>query len=110
MTSGMPATPGTENPGNIIQTAIAQKVSQQKTADTSFLVKTIEQQMRVIGTLMVHLMQTHPEVARHLNRMWSSGDAAKKALADSIEKQAVPMGPPLNFSGAETGPQETGPM
>jgi hypothetical protein len=90
-------------------TAIAQRVNEQKKANTGFAHGNIDQTMRVVAATMVHLMQSHPDVARHLNRAWSSLDSAKKALGDAMKDQAVPTGPPLGFSGATMGPTPAGP-
>lgn len=103
--AGLPATPGAESPGNILMTAIAHQVNQQKKANSNFASGNVDQAMRVIGAMMIHLMQSHPEVARHLNRAWSSLDAAKKALSEATE-EATPAGPPLGFSGAQIGPSD----
>ena len=105
----MPATPGAQDPGNMLMTAIAQRVNEQKKANSGFAHGNIEQSMRVVAAMMVHMMQSHPEVARHLNRAWSSLDSAKKALSDTMKEQAVPTGPPLGFSGAAMGPAPGGP-
>jgi hypothetical protein len=107
--AGMPATPGMQSPGNLLMTAIAQRVNEQKKANAGFAVGNIDQTMRVVAATMVHLMQQHPEASRHLNRAWSSLDAAKKALNDAVKDQAMPLGPPLGFSGAAMGPTPAGP-
>lgn len=105
----MPATPGSDSPGNLLMAAIAQRVNEQKKSNAGFAHGNIEQSMRVVAAMMVHMMQSHPEVARHLNRAWSSLDSAKKALGDTIKDQAVPTGPPLGFSGAAMGATPAGP-
>ena len=91
-------------------TAIAQRMSEQKKANAGFAVGNIDQCMRIVAASMVHLMQQHPEASRHLNRAWSSLDAAKKALNDAVKDEAVPVGPQLGFSGASVGPTQANPM
>jgi hypothetical protein len=93
----------------MLMTAIAQKMSEQKKANANFATGNLDQVMRVVAATMVHLMQMHPEAARHLNRAWSSLDAAKKALNEAVKEEAVPVGPSLGFSGAGIGPTSLGP-
>lgn len=107
--AGMPANPGAESPGNMLMTAIADRMNQAKKANANFATGNIDQMMRVVGSMQTHIMQMHPEAARHLNKAWSSLDAAKKALNDALKEQAVPTGPPLGFSGAGIGPTPAGP-
>lgn len=90
-------------------TAIMQRMSESKKANANFAVGNLDQVMRVVAASMVHLMQSHPDVSRHLNRAWASLDAAKKALNDAVKEDAVPTGPPLGFSGAGLGPTQAGP-
>ena len=104
----MPANPAAD-PGSMLMAAISDRMNQAKKTNANFASSTLDQQMRVLGSMQVHLMQSHPEVARHLNRAWASMDAAKKALNDAIKEQAVPTGPPLGFSGAGIGPTQAGP-
>jgi len=103
----MPATPGAESPGNIMMAAIANRINQEKKANTSFGVPHLEQQKRVLSVMQLHYAEQHPEVARHLNRAWASLDQALKALKDAQGDQATSMaGPPLGFSGAQIGPSD----
>jgi hypothetical protein len=106
---GLPATPA-QSPGNLLMTAIAQRMSEQKKANANFAVSNLDQVMRVVASSMVHLMQSHPDASRHLNRAWSSLDAARKALNDAVKEDAVPIGPQLGFSGASIGPSQANPM
>jgi hypothetical protein len=93
----------------MLMQAIAQKVSEQKKSNANFAVANVDQAMRVIGAMMIHLMQAHPDAARHLNRAWSSLDQAKKALREAAEEGGPPVGPPLGFGAAAIGPnQQTG--
>jgi hypothetical protein len=101
----LPADPG-QNPGNMLMTAIAQKVTEQKKANSDFAVGNVEQAKRVIGAMMIHLTGSHPDVARHLNRAWSSLDQAGKLLKEAAQEQGPPLGPTLGFSGASMGPQD----
>lgn len=107
--AGLPANPG-ESPGNLLMAAIAQRVNEQKKSNANFAHGNIDQLMRVCAATMTHLMQQHPEVARHLNRAWSSLDAAKKALGDAMKDQAVPVGPQLGFGAASIGPSQANPQ
>jgi|SRR5215472_7403961 len=104
--AGMPATPGAESPGNILTAAIANRINQEKKANTNFGVPHLEQQKRVISVMQLHYAEQHPEVARHLNRAWASLDQALKALKDAQGEQASMAGPPLGFSGAQIGPSD----
>jgi len=91
-------------------TAIAQRVNEQRKANSNFAHGNIDQLMRVCAATMTHMMQQHPEVARHLNRAWSSLDAAKKALGDAMKESAVPVGPQLGFGAASVGPSQANPQ
>lgn len=107
-TGGLPATG--PDPGDMLTTAIMRSVNEQKKSNANFAVGNVEQAMRVIGAMMVHLMQSHPDAARHLNRAWSSLDQANKALKEAQQEAGPPVGPSLGFAGAATGPnQQTGP-
>jgi hypothetical protein len=106
----MPATPGAESPGNLLMTAIAQRVNEQKKANAGFASGNIDQMKRVVAATMIHLMQSHPEVARHLNRAWAALDQAHKNLSETIKDEAVPVGPSLGFSGAAIGPSQANPQ
>ena len=90
-------------------TAIAQRMNEAKKSNASFATSTLEQLLRVVSSMQVHVMQTHPGAARHLNRAWSSLEAAKKDIGDALKEQAVPPGPPLGFSGAQMGSTPSGP-
>jgi len=104
---GMPSTPGTESPGNMLMAAIADQVNQQKKSNANFASGNIGQIKRVAAAMVVHLSHAHPEVARHLNRAWSSLDQAEKALKDAFADETPgTIGPPLGFSGAQIGPSE----
>lgn len=107
--AGLPATPGADSPGNMLMAAIAQRMNEAKKSNANFASANLDQMLRVVGTMQIHVAQAHPEVARHLNRAWSSLDQARKALNDAIKEQAVPTGPPLGFSGAAMGPTPAGP-
>jgi hypothetical protein len=89
--------------------AIQQKMNEQKKANAGFAGNNIDQILRVTAATMTHIMQSHPEAARHLNKAWGSLDAAKKALNDALKESAVPVGPSLGFSGAGIGPSPAGP-
>jgi len=104
-TGGLPADAG-QNPGNMLMQAIAQKVGEQKKSNANFASGNVEQAMRVIGAMMIHLMQSHPDVARHLNRAWSSLDQANKALKEAVQEAGPPIGPTLGFSAAGIGPNQ----
>ena len=106
--AGMPANPAAD-PGSMLMSAIADRMNQAKKVNSNFGVANLEQQQRVVGVMQLHYMQSHPEVARHLNRAWASLDAAKKALNDAVKEQALSTGPPLGFSGAGIGPTQAGP-
>jgi hypothetical protein len=105
----MPATPGAQDPGNILMTAIADQMNQAKKANANFAGSNIDHWMRGVSAAVVHLSQAHPDVARHLNRAWASLDQAKKALGDAMSDSSVATGPPLGFSGATMGPTPGGP-
>jgi hypothetical protein len=90
--------------------AIAQRMSEAKKANANFATAHINQMLRVVGTMQIHLAQAHPEVARHLNRAWSALDAAKKRLDETAKEEAVPVGPQLGFSGASIGPSQANPI
>ena len=105
---GLPITPGAESPGNMLMTAIADHVNQQKKSNANFASGNIGQMKRVAAAMVVHLSQQHPEVARHLNRAWSSLDQAEKALKDAFANESPGVGPPLGFSGAQMGPSDAG--
>jgi hypothetical protein len=98
--AGMPATPGAESPGNLLMTAIAQKMNEQKKSNADFASKGLDQLLRVVSAMQINVQQMHPSAARHLNRAWSALASAKKDLADAAKEAAVPTGPPLGFSGA----------
>lgn len=108
--AGMPGTPGTESPGNLLMTAIAQRVNEQKKANSGFAHANINQMKRVVAATMIHMMQSHPEVARDLNRAWAALDQAHKKLGDTIKEDAMPPSPPLGFSGAAIGPSQANPQ
>lgn len=91
-------------------TAIAQRINEQKKANSGFAAGNIDQMKRVVAAHMIHMMQSHPEVARHLNRAWAALDQAGKSLNDTIKEQAVPVGPSLGFSGAAVGPSQANPQ
>jgi hypothetical protein len=103
--AGIPSTPGAASPGNILMTAIANRINQEKKANTDFGIPHLEQQKRVLSVMGLHYQEQHPEVARHLNRAWASIDQALKALKDAQGDQAM-AGPPLGFSGAQIGPSD----
>ena len=107
--ASLPATPG-QSPGNLLMTAIAQRMNEQKNSNANFAVSNLDQVMRVVAASMVHLMQSHPDASRHLNRAWSSLDAARNALNDAVKDNAVPVGPQLGFSGAQIGPSQANPQ
>lgn len=98
--AGLPATPGGQSPGNLLMTAIAQKMNEQKKSNADFAQKNLDQLLRVVSAMQIHVQQMHPSAARHLNRAWSALASAKKDLADAAKEAAVPVGPPLGFSGA----------
>jgi hypothetical protein len=104
----MPATPGAQDPGNILMTAIADQMNQQKKSNANFLSSNVDHWMRGVSAAVVHIAQAHPDVARHLNRAWASLDQAKKALGDAMSDQSAGVGPPLGFSGAAMGPTSGG--
>src|SRR5262245_33915823 len=103
---GMPSTPGAESPGNMLMTAIADHVNQQKKSNANFATGNIGQMKRVAAAMVVHLSQAHPDVARHLNRAWASLDQAEKALKDAFASESPGVGPSLGFSGAQIGPSD----
>jgi hypothetical protein len=107
--AGLPTNPGAD-PGNLLMTAIAQRMSEAKKANANFAVSHLNQTKRVIGAMMIHLSQSHPDAARHLNRAWSSLDQAAKALAEAKAEGGEPVGPQLGFSGASIGPSQANPM
>jgi hypothetical protein len=102
--AGLPATAA--DPGQLLTTAIAQRMSEHKKANANFAVSHLEQTQRVLGTMMVHLMQMFPDVSKDLNRAWSSLDSAKKKLNDAFKESSVPTGPPLGFAAAQQGPPQ----
>ena len=110
-TGGLPTT-GQESPNNLLTTAIAQSVNEQKKANANFAGQNIDQILRVVGVHMTQLMQSVPDAARHLNRAWAALSAAKKALDDHADNMQVAIGPGLGFSGAQNmGPAgNVGPM
>jgi hypothetical protein len=97
---GLPATPG-ETPGSMLMNAIAQKVGEAKKANADFATGNISQLKRVAAAMVIHLSQSHPQAARHLNKAWSALDQAEKALKDAMGDEASGgASPPLGFSGA----------
>lgn len=108
--AGLPANPNAADPGALLMAAIAQRMSEHKKANANFASGHLSQILRVIGTMQIHLSQSHPEVARHLNRAWSAIDAARKRMDETAKDEAVPQQPQLGFSGASIGPTQANPI
>lgn len=107
--TGMPATPGAQDPNNILMAAISDQMNQAKKANANFLGGNIDHWKNGVSAAVVHVQQAHPDVARHLNRAWASLDQAAKALKDAMSSESPGVGPPLGFSGAQMGPTQAGP-
>ena len=105
---GLPGTPGGD-PGNLLMSAIAEKMSQAKKSNANFATGNIDQMLRVIGVMQIHIQQMHPETAHHLNKAWAALSAAKKSMGEFAKDETMP-GRPLGFSGAGIGPTQAGPM
>lgn len=98
--AGMPSLPGAQSPGNMLMQAIAQKMSEQKKANANFASQTLDQVMRVVAAMQIHIGQMHSEAASDLHAAWGRLSSAKKKLAEAEKENAVPLGPSLGFSGA----------
>lgn len=108
--AGLPGNPAAGDPSSLLVTAIAQKMSEAKKANANFATTHLDQMMRVLGVMQIHVDQMHPGAARHLNRAWAALSAAKKDLTDAAKESAVPARPQLAFSGAGIGPSQANPM
>ena len=74
--------------------------------------KVVENMKRTAAVMVAKMDMSHPEVARHMARAWSSLDAALKAANQAKDNQKSAAGPPLGFSGAGmgTGQEPQGPQ
>lgn len=108
--AGLPGNPAAGDPTSLLVTAIAQRMSEAKKANANFATSHLDQMMRVLGVMQIHVDQMHPGAARHLNRAWAALSAAKKDLSDAAKEQSAPTGPGLGFSGAAIGPSQANPM
>ncbi len=74
-------------------------------AQGDYVTKVVENMKRTAAVMVAKLDMSHPEVARHMARAWSSLDAALKAAneAKDNEKQKSLAQGPLGFSGASMG-------
>lgn len=108
--AGLPGNPAAGDPSSLLLSAIADRMSQAKKANANFATAHLDQMMRVLGVMQVHVDQMHPGAARHLNRAWAALSAAKKDLSDAAKEQSAPTGPGLGFSGAAIGPSQANPM
>jgi hypothetical protein len=83
-----------------------------QTAQSDYVTKVVENMKRTAAVMVAKLDMSHPEVARHMSRAWSSLDAALKAAKQAQDnRQSLAQGP-LGFTGAGagTGQEPQGPM
>lgn len=100
---GGASSPGAPSP-DLLQTAIARTMQQQRTADPAFVKNTAKQLMRVLSVMNVHIQGQFPDVAADLNGAWQKVKAAYDKLDKHSQSQSAISGPPLGFSGAGTPP------
>ncbi len=84
-------------------------------AQGDYVSKVVGNMKRTAAVLIAKLNQSHPEVARHMTRAYTSLDAALTAAkkANEVNQQQSAAGPPLGFSGAAmegTAPATAGPQ
>ena len=111
---GVPgAAPGGAAGGDMGQVIAKLLAELQGGAQGDYVTKVVENMKRTAAVMVAKLDMSHPEVARHMARAWSSLDAALKAAneAKDNEKQKSLAQGPLGFSGASmgTGEQPAGP-